>query len=83
MESPQGKQEMGIVVDSVSEVLEIAAADIEPAPEFGTAIRIDFIAGMGKLAGRFVVILAVDRVLALAELAVLAGFGQPEPASAD
>jgi purine-binding chemotaxis protein CheW len=81
--SPKGPQEMGIVVDAVSEVLEIPAADIEPAPEFGAKIRIDFISGMGKVNGKFVVILDADRVLAVDEVAVLANLGaMPMPAAA-
>ena len=81
--SPKGPQEMGIVVDTVSEVLEIPAADIEPAPEFGARIRIDFIAGMGKVAGRFVVILDANRVLSVDEVAVVANLGaMPLPAAA-
>ena len=72
IESVRGRQEMGIVVDTVSEVLEIPAEDIEPPPEFGARIRIDFIAGMGKVGGSFVVILDVDRVLSVDEVAVVA-----------
>ncbi len=77
VDTPKGRQDMGIVVDSVSEVLEIPAADIEQAPEFGSRIRNDFIAGMGKVEGRFVVLLNVDRILSLEEVAVLDKLGQP------
>ncbi len=65
-------QVVGAVVDAVSAVLEIAAADIEPAPAFGAQIRADFIRGMAKVAGRFVVILDVDRALSAADLAAVA-----------
>lgn len=65
-------QQMGVVVDAVSEVLEIPPSEIEPPPAFGARIRTDFIRGMGKVAGRFVVILDVDRILSLDEVAVLA-----------
>lgn len=71
-------QQMGIVVDAVSEVLEIPPADIEPPPEFGARIRIDFISGMGKVNGKFVVMLDVNRILALDEVAVLAAMSAPE-----
>jgi purine-binding chemotaxis protein CheW len=64
---------LGAVVDAVSAVLEIGRADIEPAPSFGTRIRTDFIAGMAKVNGRFVILLDVDRVLSMDEMAVLAG----------
>ncbi len=71
-------QQMGIVVDAVSEVLEIAAADIEPPPEFGSRIRTDFISGMGKVSGRFVVMLDVDKILSLNEVAVLSSMNRSE-----
>ncbi len=66
------RQLTGVVVDAVSAVLDIPAADIEPAPSFGTRIRGDFIAGMGKVNGRFVILLNVDQVLALDGLPDLA-----------
>ena len=71
--NPAGNQhhQMGIVVDAVSEVLEIPSPDIEPPPAFGSRIRTDFISGMGKVNGNFVVLLDVDRVLSLDEVAIL------------
>ncbi len=42
--------ELGLLVDAVSEVIDIAAEAIEPPPNFGTSVRRDFIRGMGKLA---------------------------------
>lgn len=66
-------QDIGIVVDSVSEVLDIQPAEIEPPPTFGARIRTDFIAGMGNVNGRFVVILDIHRVLSVDEMAMLAG----------
>jgi purine-binding chemotaxis protein CheW len=73
LENDGERQLTGVVVDAVSAVLDIAAADIEPAPSFGTRIRGDFIAGMGKLNGKFVILLNVDQVLALDGLPDLAG----------
>jgi len=58
-------QVIGVVVDAVNEVLDLPAADIEPPPSFGAAIRSDFIHGMGKIKGRFVILLDVDKVLSL------------------
>ncbi|MBS1210122.1 MAG: chemotaxis protein CheW [Proteobacteria bacterium] len=69
-------QQMGIVVDAVSEVLEISAADIEPPPAFGGRIRGDFISGMAKINGQFVVLLEVDRILSFDEVEGLAAIGQ-------
>jgi len=66
------RQDVGVVVDAVNEVLEIAETDIEPAPTFGTRIRTDFIQGMGKVNNRFVILLDVNQVLSLDELAEVA-----------
>jgi purine-binding chemotaxis protein CheW len=66
------RRDIGVVVDSVSEVLEIAAAEIEPPPAFGARIRTDFIDGMGKVDGRFVIILDTEKVLSIEEIAMLA-----------
>jgi len=63
------RQDVGVVVDAVNEVLEIGQEDIEPAPTFGTRIRTDFIQGMGKVNNRFVILLDVNQVLSLNELA--------------
>lgn len=65
-------QEVGIIVDAVSEVLEIAPEDIEPAPSFGARMRSDFIAGMGKIDGEFAILLNVQRALDVKEMAELA-----------
>jgi len=73
------KHDIGIMVDAVSEVLEIQAAEIEPPPSFGAKIRADFIAGMGKVAGKFVIILQIGRVLSVDEMALLADVGQTNP----
>ncbi len=63
---------LGVVVDAVNEVLEIAQAEIEPPPSFGTSVRTDFIQGMGKVHGKFVIILNVERVLSIDEMESLA-----------
>jgi purine-binding chemotaxis protein CheW len=59
---------MGIVVDAVSQVLELSPADIEPPPPFGTSVRVDYLLGLGKFGDRFVLLLDIDRVLSAAEL---------------
>jgi len=60
---------MGIMVDHVSEVIELAPADIEPPPAFGNTLRPDFIRGVGKIGGKFVLILEMERILSLEDLA--------------
>lgn len=70
----KGWQEIGVVVDSVSEVLSIPGNEIEPPPTFGAKIRADFIDGMGKIDSGFVIILCVEKVLSVDELANINGF---------
>ena len=65
------RQVLGVLVDAVNEVLEIARSDIEPPPSFGTSVRTDFIQGMGKVRDRFVIILNVDSVLSVDEMETL------------
>lgn len=65
------RHDIGIIVDAVSEVLEIPAGEIEPPPSFGAKIRADFIFGMGKVAGKFVILLNIDKVLSVEEIALL------------
>ncbi len=74
-ESGDASQDIGIIVDAVSEVLEIPRGEIEPPPTFGAKIRADFIAGMGKVSGKFVIILNVQRVLSVEEMSQLAQVG--------
>ena len=64
-------QDIGVIVDAVSEVLEIGHDQIEPTPAFGAKIRTDFIQGMGKVGGRFVIVLNVNRVLSTEDLSML------------
>ncbi|QYK03556.1 chemotaxis protein CheW [Shewanella zhangzhouensis] len=61
-------QVLGVMVDSVSEVLEIQPQDIRAAPAFGARINTDFILGMGKQKDNFVIILAEDKVLSVDQL---------------
>ncbi|MBN8518640.1 MAG: chemotaxis protein CheW [Candidatus Accumulibacter sp.] len=66
------RHDIGLLVDAVSEVIEIPASDIEPPPSFGARIRADFIHGMGKVAGKFVILLNIIKVLSVDEIAMLA-----------
>jgi purine-binding chemotaxis protein CheW len=78
----QESQVIGVVVDAVNEVLDIDATDIEPAPAFGARIRTDFIHGMGKVKGKFVILLNADHVLSMDEIAQLAQAPTPTSSSA-
>lgn len=73
-------QDIGIIVDAVNEVVDIEQKEIEPPPSFGTGIRPDFINGMAKRDGHFIILLNVSQVLSVEEMANLskAPLGEPE-----
>lgn len=75
VESGDERLDIGVVVDAVSEVLEISSSEIEPPPSFGAKVRADFIYGMGKVAGKFVIILDLAKVLSVDELVMLSTTG--------
>jgi purine-binding chemotaxis protein CheW len=71
IEAAGERQDVGVVVDAVDSVLDIPPDQIEPPPAFGARIGTDFIEGMGKVNGRFVILLEVNSVLAPEEAALL------------
>lgn len=71
IESESGIVLIGIVVDAVSEVLNIKAEDIEDAPTFGTRLDTDYILGMAKMEGGVKILLNIDKVLNRDEVAQL------------
>ena len=70
-EDGEAGQDMGIMVDAVNKVVHLGADDIEPPPAFGAGIRADFISGMAKYNGEFIVVLDVSRVLSVEEMVML------------
>ena len=75
-------QSVGVMVDAVNAVLEIPGSEIEPAPSFGANIRADFIAGMGKIDGKFVIILNIQHVLSMDDMEALVSMGSASAAPA-
>ena len=76
---------MGVIADSVSQVISMSDNDILPAPAFGTRVRIDFLRGMGKSGDKFVLVLDIDKVLSADDLAPMApaiNASEPETAAA-
>jgi purine-binding chemotaxis protein CheW len=71
-----GTVEMGILVDKVSEVLNIASGEIEDTPSFGVSVNTDFILGLGKAHGKVTILLDIGTVLSKDDLAVVAETGQ-------
>ncbi len=67
-----GSIPIGIIVDSVSEVLNISGEDIEPTPNLGSALNTDYILGLAKVKGQVKILLDIDRVLSADEESVFA-----------
>lgn len=76
--------DVGLLVDSVTEVVDIDGRDIEPVPSFDGVLENDFLQGIGRFDGRLVVILDLDDMLSMEDLErlakgrQLAGIGGPE-----
>ncbi len=71
---------MGVMADSVSQVIDLEAGDIEPPPAFGTRVHMDYLLGMGKAGKKFILILDIDRVLSASELQAAAASLEAAPA---
>ncbi len=69
-EDGNGDVLIGILVDSVSEVLDISEKNIEETPEMGSAIDTGYISGIGKAAGKVVILLNIGRVLDTREVTI-------------
>jgi purine-binding chemotaxis protein CheW len=62
---------LGALADSVQEVLDLEPGHIEPAPKIGTRLNTEFIRGMGKRDNNFIIILDIDKIFSVSELAVV------------
>jgi purine-binding chemotaxis protein CheW len=61
---------MGVVADSVSQVIQYAPQDIEPTPAFGSRVRIEYLEGMAKTGSKFVLVLNMEAVFASDEVSM-------------
>jgi len=76
------KLTLGVMTDSVSQVLDFAENEIETPPPFGTRVRIEFLLGMGRMGKKFCLILDIDRVLSADELLAVTDSTQPQAEAA-
>ncbi len=67
---------LGALADSVQEVFDMHAEDIEPAPKIGTHLNTEFLKGMGKKDDEFVLLLDIDKVFSMTELEAVSGAGE-------
>lgn len=59
---------MGMLIDAVSDVLDLSPADVEPPAPFGARVRLDYLAGMARVGKKIVLLLDLDRILSPEEL---------------
>ncbi len=71
IEGSAGTVQIGIVVDAVSEVLNVSGEDVEDTPTFGAKLNTDYILGMAKMEGGVKILLDIDQVLSRDEVAAL------------
>jgi purine-binding chemotaxis protein CheW len=71
VDSSSGTMLIGIVVDSVSEVLNVRGENIEPPPAFGASLETDYILGMAKMDSGVKILLDINKVLGADEIAGL------------
>lgn len=62
---------VGIVVDSVSDVITLSGDEIKPAPDMGSALNSDYLVGLGTLAERMLILIDIDRLMSSAEMGLV------------
>jgi len=72
---------MGVLADQVSQVIELAAADVAAPPSFGAPVPVDYLVGMGTVGRRFVLLLDIDRILSDQEMRTTAEVSEAAPAA--
>jgi len=63
VESAVGRRDFGVVVDGVSDVIDVATSDVKPAPELGTQVNTEFIEGLAAVSGRMLMLLDIDQLI--------------------
>ncbi len=75
VQTATGRQVFGIVVDSVSDVLDVKASDVKAKPDFGAAVNTDFIHGLATVGEQMIMLLDIDKLMTVEEITALAGAG--------
>ena len=63
VESAVGRRDFGVVVDGVSDVIDVPVGDVKPAPELGAHVSTEFIEGLASVSGRMVMLLDIDQLI--------------------
>jgi purine-binding chemotaxis protein CheW len=61
--SAHGRRDVGVVVDAVSDVVNVSTSDVKPAPDLGSQASIEYIQGLATIADRMVMLLDIDRLI--------------------
>ena len=77
-----GDVEMGVIVDRVSEVMDIMPGDIEDPPSFGAQVNTDYILGMGKSNGKVTILLDISKLLSQSDTACITSTASSEQSTA-
>ncbi|HKT72911.1 MAG TPA: chemotaxis protein CheW [Steroidobacteraceae bacterium] len=80
--SPAGRRDFGVVVDGVSDVVDVKTADVKDAPELGSTAATDYIRGLVPVSDRMVVLLDIDRLIVTDMAAFSSSLADPPAASA-
>jgi len=62
---------IGMVVDSVSDVISLSQEQIRPAPDMGTALNTDYLIGLGTLDERMIILVDIDRLMSSSEIGMI------------
>lgn len=76
-----GVKLVGLIVDAVSDVLDVRASDVDPAPDLGSGIEARFLQGIARLGERLVVLLDIDRLLATSSASLVVSGAPGAPAA--
>lgn len=63
VQSSIGRRDFGVVVDGVSDVIDVPVADVKPAPELGAHVSTEFIEGLAAVSGRMIMLLDIDQLI--------------------
>lgn len=77
-----GKRVMGVVVDGVSDVIQLSSDNLRPSPEFGSVLDTRYILGLGTVENRMIIVVDIERLMTSQEMSLVESAGRPFDATA-
>jgi purine-binding chemotaxis protein CheW len=77
-----GKRVMGVVVDGVSDVIQLSSDNLHPSPEFGSVLDTRYILGLGTVENRMIIVVDIERLMTSQEMSLVESAGRPLDATA-